>query len=137
MSRRKKNALFCLVSLISGCLLYILFRPTTYVGSMFAKVAFVDRIRQICLPYANGFCKFYLPDLLWGFSLGCGLLSLHSPGMKGVILCSACAFLFGTLWELLQHFKVFSGTGDIHDVIMYFFASAICIIINLKETKRE
>lgn len=58
-------------------------------------------------------------------------------GIKGIIICASVAFLCGCVWELLQYVGVLSRTGDIHDIIMYFLASAICIIINLKETREK
>lgn len=133
LSRTKKNCLFCLISLIIGCLLYILFRPNTYIGRIFTGFGCVDTVRQICSHYASDLFKFYLPDFLWAFSLGCGLISIQKPKIVGVVICSFCSFLCGFIWELLQYFHVISGTADIHDVIMYFLASAICIIINIKE----
>lgn len=134
MSKQKRNAFLCVAALLAGCLPYILFRPSTYIGGMLNSLKFVNTVRQLCSLYANNFLKYYLPDFMWAFSLGCGLVAIHSPQKKGIIICSVSAFLCGVTWELLQYFNVLSGTGDIHDVIMYFLASAICIIINLKET---
>ena len=137
MSKRKRNALLCLTALIIGGLLYILFRPGTYIGGVLDRLLPVSTIRQICSTYTGDLFKFYLPDFLWAFSLGCCFIAINDPKITGVILCSLLAFLCGTAWEILQYFKLIQGTGDIHDVIMYFLASAICIIMNLKETKEK
>lgn len=135
MSRKKQNALLCIAALILGCLLYILFRPSTYIGGTLDGLTYVHIVRQICSHYASNFSKYYFPDFLWAFSLGCGLIAIHNPQKSGVIICVLFAFLCGVAWELLQHFNVLNGTGDIHDVIMYLLAGAICIFINSKETK--
>lgn len=137
MSKRKRNILFSLTALIVGCLLYILFRKNTYIGGVFAGMENIDTIRQMCHLHVSDLYKFYLPDFLWGFALGCGLIAIYNPRIKGVIICASFSFLCGCVWELLQCLEVLSGTGDVYDVIMYLLASAICIIINLKETREE
>ena len=136
MSNRKLNVLSCLTALLVGGLLYILFRPGTYISSLFNRAPYIIKLRQICLPYASNASKFYTPDFLWAFALGCGLIAICAPKKRGILLCSLLAFLCGVAWELLQYMRVFSGTSDICDIIMYALASALCIIINLKEIKK-
>lgn len=137
MLNAKKNYLLCILSLIMGGLLYVLFRPNTYIGGIFTAFPCVNTIAQICAIYANDLLKFYLPDFLWGFSLGCGFIAINKPKFGGVVACSFCSFLCGFVWELLQYFHIIKGTGDILDIIMYFLASAVCIIINIKETTQK
>ena len=137
MQMRKKNISLCLSALSFGFLLYVLFRPNTYVGSLLNGWAYIDIIRQMSSFFASDLCKFYLPDFLWAFSLGCGLIAIYTPKTTGVVVCALCPFLCGLTWELLQHFALLSGTGDIVDIIMYFLASALCLIINLRESKKE
>ena len=137
MSKRKKNIRFSLAALVVGCFLYVFFRENTYVGNMFDIIEHIEKMRQMFSSQICDLCKFYLPDFLWGFSLSCGLIAIYVPGIKGVIICASVAFLCGCMWELLQCIGVLSGTGDIHDIIMYFLASALCIIINLKETREK
>ena len=137
MSKRKKNILFSLTALIVGCLLYVCLRKHTYIGSMVNGIGIVEKIREKYMLQVHNFYKFYLPDFLWGCSLGCGLIAIHDPGIKGVIICASFSFFCGLIWEILQYLKVLNGTGDIHDMIMYLLASAVCIIINLKETRRR
>ena len=136
MSFRKKNVLLSLAALAFGCLLYVIFRPHTYIGVAFGRWEWVNTIRQKCSIYASDLCKFYLPDFLWGFSLGCGLIAAHDPGKKGVVTGAVIAFACGVAWEFLQHLKVIDGTADIHDIIMYVLASVLCIFINLKEKRK-
>lgn len=137
MSKRKKNILFGLVALIAGCLLYILFRTNTYIGGMLDGMEDIATIRRMCVFEVSDLYKFYLPDFLWGFSLGCGLIAIYNPRVKGIIVCASFSFLCGCMWELLQYLGVLNGTGDVHDIIMYLLASAVCIIINLKETREK
>lgn len=137
MSQRKKNILLSIIALGVGFLLYVIFRPNTYIGGIVDNLGCTDTMRQICAVYANDLWKFYMPDFLWAFSLGCCLVAVYNPGTSGLFACSSVSFLCGSAWELLQHLNVASGTADIHDVIMYFLASAICILINLKEIVRK
>lgn len=137
MSKRKKNILFSLTALVIGCFIYVFLRESTYVGSIFDSVENIETVRQIFSTQTCNLYKFYLPDFLWGFSLSCGLIAIYDPSIKGIIICAGVAFFCGCMWELLQYIGVLSGTGDIHDIIMYFLASAICIIINLKETREK
>lgn len=132
MSNRMRNILFSLTALITGGILYILVRPNTYIGGMLE----IDKLRYWCSTYTIDLFKYYLPDFLWGVSLGCALIAIYVPARKGVIIGSSLSLLCGCVWELLQYLEVLSGTGDIHDVIMYILASTVCIIINLKETKK-
>lgn len=136
MSQRKKNVLLSIAALGFGCLLYVVFRPHTYIGVAFGCWEWVNTIRQICSVYASDLCKFYLPDFLWALSLGSGLIAAHDAGKKGVVTGAATAFGCGVVWELMQYLKVIGGTADIHDVIMYVLASVLCIIINLKEKRK-
>lgn len=137
MAQRKKNVLLGIIALGFGLLLYVVFRPNTYIGRTMDSLVCMDKVRLICAVYAKDLWKFYLPDFLWAFSLGCCLIAIYNPGARGLFACSAVSFLCGSVWELLQYLNVVSGTADIHDVIMYFLASAICILINLKEIVRE
>ena len=125
MAYRTKNVLLCLAALFLGGLLYVFFRPNTHIAGMFAFL----HLPRLC---ASDFFKFYLPDFLWALSLSCGFIAIYCPKKSGVLFCAVGAFLFGLVWELLQYIEAVSGTADIHDIIMYFFASAICITINLK-----
>lgn len=136
MSQRKKNVLLSIAALAFGCLLYVVFRPHTYIGVALGRWEWVNTIRQICSIYASDLCKFYLPDFLWGVSLGSGLIAAHDPGKKGVVTGAAIAFVCGVAWEFLQYLKVIDGTADMHDIIMYTLASVLCIFINLKEKRK-
>ena len=133
MSKRNANIWISFISLGFGFLLYVFCRPTTYIGSTLGGIPFIDTIQKICSLYAGNLFKFYLPDFLWAFALGCGLIAIYVPKRTGVIICAAVSFLCGALWEMLQSVHLLRGTGDILDVAMYFLASMLCIIINLKE----
>lgn len=137
MTNRIKNMMVSFAALLAGGLLYIWLRPNTYIGNILDGLLGIDLVRQIGMNHAGDFLKYYLPDFLWGSSLGCALIAVYDPRIRGVIICAGVSVLCGSLWEVLQYAQVIKGTGDIHDVIMYLLAGAMCIIINLKERRKE
>lgn len=137
LSKRKKNILYSVWAVSVGVLLYVLFRENTYITKLFDLIPVVSAIHQRFNVQVPDFFKYYLPDFLWGFALSCGLVSIHTPNRKGVVICAGMAFSFGILWEFLQSTGIVKGTADIHDVIMYFLASLTSIIINSKEMKEN
>lgn len=134
MSNRIKNIVCCLVSLMVGLMMYILFRPTSIIAKPFAQC---DWIAQLCTylhPYSGELMRFHIPDFLWAFSLSCGLQVVFVISKTVEILsCALTAFACGVIWEILQYAGVVSGTADWLDILMYFLAVFASILINLKE----
>lgn len=133
MSKRVLNGILCSITLLTGCVVYIIFRPTTFVALIFDNILTVDIARDNLSFLSCDFIKYYIPDLLWSFSLGCGLIAILNPKIKGVIYCCLVSLLYGCLWEILQYFQIVSGTFDIYDIVMYLLAAIIAVIINIKE----
>lgn len=136
MSKRSQNILLCAVALVVGAVIYILYRDNTYISRWFSYIAFVRSLRTMANGYASNFVGFYLPDLLWGFSLSCGIQAIYLPGRRGVFISATVAFICGVLWEVLQWTDLVSGTGDIWDILMYFAGSVLSTLINIKERKQ-
>jgi len=122
MSNRQKYLLISTVSLFFGGSCYILFRSDTYISQLFRLHAFSN------IPAFRFLC-FYLPDHLWGLSLSMGLMWVYEPESNGAILCAACSFLCGCIWELLQTIALIPGTGDLFDILMYLSASIFSILL--------
>lgn len=137
MSKRMTNALWGTAALISGFLLYILFREKSYIAELFTGSFAVISLRQLLLPYCGGFVRFYFGDFLWGVALGCYLRMLFPYGRLGTLICAAVSFAAGTVWELMQLLEVASGTADAIDVLMYFSASILLILINKRRETNE
>lgn len=125
-----------IAALSVGVLLYMLFRPETYIAKMLFRL----------IPLKNcygtdsfwGFvCGCYLPDFLWGFSLSCGLCALFPFKAENVIYCCFVAFLSGVIWETGQSLDVFDGTGDLFDVLVYLLAAYACKLLNTKGLNYE
>ncbi len=132
MSKRSFNGLLCILSLLSGFVLYVFFRPNTYISMLFDGNT-VDYLRGLLQPYSFDFLKYYFPDFLWGFALNLGFAAIFEPKGRDVIICVICALVCGTAWESLQYLGMVSGTGDVWDIAMYLVSSVITYIINKKE----
>lgn len=130
MSLRKKNIMLCIGTLVFGAVLYILFRSGSYVSRVASAFSWISTLQDLFRPVSCDLLRYYLPDLLWCLSLGCGLTAIY--GGEG-LLCPILAFCCGGVWEMLQALGVLSGTGDWLDVLMYLLGSAVCAQINLKE----
>ena len=137
MSKRGRNLVLAVISLVLGSLLYVLFRSNTHLAKLCSCIPTVATAQLFFAGVHIPFLTVYLVDFLWGLSLCCGLLAIHDPGVKGKIVCAVAAFIWGCLWEMMQWLSVVGGTGDWLDVCMYFLAAFVGIIINLKERKHE
>ena len=127
---KKRSALMCLSSLLLGCLLYILFRPNSYIGELFGRFGVVQAARRLTETLNCGFFRYYFPDYLWAFSLCFGLCAVQN--MLSVMQCALIAVLCGVLWEVGQCAGFWSGTGDAADIAMYVLAGCTVTIIQLR-----
>lgn len=133
MSKKRTNLILCISSLIVGGFLYIILRPTTYVAQIFNSITIINSIQNKLSILDLNFCKYYLPDYLWSFSLCCGLVSIFNPQKTGLLICATLTFMCGSTWELLQYANVLSGTFDFWDILMYLIAVVFTVLINIKE----
>lgn len=137
MKKRFVYFLLCAVSLVCGSILYIIFRPDSYVAIYVRNVV---PILQTVFENINGtdvdFFKYYFPDFLWAFSFNCGLnVIFHEP--KKAIINGIVVSLVGILWELAQKTGIVSGTGDIIDVLMYILAVVVLFLPNVILYKKQ
>ena len=128
MSNRCYNILLCGASLTAGAIIYVLFRENTYIAIFFDRWSVLRLIQAWVGGRTWGGFQYYLPDLLWGFSLSCGMVAIWGPDCSPM-WCSTGVF-FGCIWELMQRFCIVSGTADWTDILMYLIGSGLCFIIN-------
>lgn len=133
MTKQIRNILLCGISLFLGGILYVLFRENTYIFQIAEKIPFVHILRVWLNPIRCDFLSYYLPDLIWAFSLASGLQTVFPADVRDSLLCGIFAFLCGAVWEVLQFCHIISGTGDLLDIALYFCGSALSTILNLKE----
>ena len=133
MSKKTVNVLSTAVSLLTGCAIYVVFSPKTYISKLIRKYI---SIKETVIPSEWVFVRYYLTDYLWALAFACCLNILLGFDRKQVIFSAAVSVVFGVIWELLQKLNIVGGTGDILDVFMYLLAGITAIIINIKEKKQ-
>lgn len=124
-------------ALLFGLVIYILFRPKSYITKFINVIISIEPIVIDCNNAAVSFLSFYFADFLWCYSLSFGLCAIFNPSCRGVLRCCVIAFACGVLWEFGQKIDLFGGTADILDVLMYLLAALMCYIINTKEKQYE
>lgn len=132
MAARTKNCLLSVSAILIGGVLYILFRPHTYIANIFERYFYITEIRAWLQPISCEFVRFYLGDFLWMFALCCGLYAIFPPEENWSVVCVAIATACGIAWEVLQWIGVTTGTGDWMDILMYVLACIAANIINRK-----
>ena len=138
---RFANILFSLIALLSGLLIYLTFRDNTYIHSFlpdyiseFFYIEDSEQKNSIILD----FIKYYFADFLWGISFSSALIAvIYSYEVKLIVIYSAISFFIGLIFEFCQHSGFIGGTFDYADICMYFAASVLVAVINIKIIKRS
>lgn len=117
------------MALLLGLLIYLLFRPNTYISKFLLHFFPLD-IPKAFSKMEYAFLKFYLVDYLWAFSLACWLrcVLVEESGKICIVIVS----LTGILYEIAQFFGIVSGTGDILDCFLYVLAGFTVSALNKK-----
>ena len=108
------------VALLLGLVIYLLFRPNTYISRFILKFLPLD-LSEILTMINTPFFKFYMGDYLWAFSLSCWLRFIFNDRSKNALSVAIVA-IAGALYEMMQYFGIISGTGDILDCLLYLLA---------------
>ena len=142
---KKQIILGCLFSILSGGLIYVLFRQDSLkMFSWFESVNLsnsISEMRLFTLPlsiYLPDWFLYSLPDGLWLFSYVSFLLVvwgnvISKHNIHWVLLVPLIA-IFSELGQLI---KVIPGTFDVVDLCSYFLGAVLPILIfaNLKTNK--
>ena len=124
-----------IVSLLTGFIIYLLFRENTYISRFIDNFVDLSAVRKCCKPLESDFLKYYFPDYLWALSLTSALHMIFSPKKSESWFCSLTTLLLGCAYELLQFFNLISGTGDFVDVLLYLFGGFTINAIAIKKEK--
>ncbi len=107
-------ALFVAVPLITGFLYYIFNTPDTYISQavygIFGKPDIIRTEENIIL-------KGYLCDVCWATALESSIILILPKSKKFFIASVIISAVISTAFELLQFFKIISGTFDMLDII--------------------
>lgn len=137
---KKHDALFArlgVCSLVSGLILYLLFRENTYIARIVTLVVPLQFLREKLHFIKCEFLQFYFPDYLWAFSLSCWLHIVLNVRRHCTWCCTMIVLCFGAVYELFQYLSLIEGTGDVVDVLLYLLAGLSVNIIYLKKEKKN
>ena len=111
--RKKKSIMYILVALLIGVLIYVLFRPPLQrsVAFQYRNHAIVD-LTWLPTPISI-FVLYHLADILWALAFAETVYVIKGSHTLGALI----ALVSTALFETMQYFGVFAGTGDIWDVI--------------------
>ena len=137
MSKRSVNLISGSACLLTGGMLYVLFRPNTIVAKLFSGFPFVKNLQIWFASVSCDLFRYYFTDFLWGYSLTCGLSAILSDSCRNAFISGICGFLCGVIWELLQFAGIVPGTGDFWDIGLYFCGSALSVILNIRREQNE
>lgn len=130
INKRQKFIILGVTSLLVGLLVYVIFRPNTYVSKL------IFSIINTPFEYANisgcRVVRFYIGDYLWAFSLSCWLHAIYLPRGSESVFCTVIVCAVGLGYEVLQFFGAVSGTGDVIDFLMYLLAGLTANILNIQ-----
>lgn len=130
MCKQNQNILLSVSTLCLGGILYVFLREESWIARQVPVNTFLTDIRRCLAGRSLGFFRYYVPDFLWGLSLGCALVAVCKPDKEKIWTYGLISFGCGCVWELFQLTGVIHGTGDVWDVVMYFLAAVFCIIFN-------
>ena len=130
-----------IIPIVLGTLLYICFRPDTYISKMiciFFGAKWQLKWLLDFMPYwMQGIVCNYLCDMLWAYAYVFSVtfvLGFESAGMFSIfILCS----IFEILIEIFQKNGVIFGTFDILDIVLEVCVTAIGVALIKKHIRRN
>ena len=128
---------FCTVNaicaLFAGAILYLLFRPNIVFLYWLHNSA---QLSQFSFT-GDTVVRYFFPDYLWCYALCFSLFRLHLPATGKAVLISISAFVFGTVWEIMQWVNCVPGTGDILDCVAYGAGALTALCIYLLNKRRK
>ncbi len=113
-----------------ACLIYLFYRQDIIIEryekwfSLFGELRSLTYIETGSTWYWS-FIKYYLPDMLWAYSLGCSAFY----GYRNRIVKIVVPILFGTTIEICQYIGLLFGTGDVLDIIIEIIGAALAFFV--------
>ena len=122
-------------SLLTGGFFYLVYKEGSYITNFIQEYFSFQRLRIFMKPLENNIFKYYLPDYLWGLSLGCILTVILTTYKSSHIISGIVAFISGLMFELMQYLNFIGGTFDFIDISLYFLSGLTVILLNKKGVK--
>ena len=118
--------IICIVLLLMGLLLYLLFNQDAYISKTIYEVVPIPTIAGKSL--AISIFRSFGADLLWSIALVLAIQVALGLKKKQIWLLMLCSLL-GVAYELMQFLGIANGTADILDVLIYIAGSFIGVSI--------
>lgn len=123
------------ISLFLGCLIYFFFRHDIILSNLEESFEIFSTIRQLLYIETDNtwfwsLLKFYIPDLLWAYSLAfCGYIGFRKHTATILLPLISCTFI-----ETAQQLNIMHGTADVLDIAIEVLGILLAIIvINLSD----
>ena len=133
-----KRIILAIVSLVLGCLIYLLFRQDILAIYWFGNPKLIEPLR-INIGYDGGlltYCLLYcLSDALWYFAL---LVLQFLFYDKNIVLSKVLLYITIALpfiLEALQYFHIICGTFDILDIL--FYLTTLLIVLKIEHHEKN
>lgn len=130
----KRNNLFyilnVLIPLIMGSLIYVFYSPDTYFVKALNNFININVFEPNVI---TNILKNYFCDFCWCYSLAFAISYIYKESIS-IIVTIIVPISVGIGLELLQFFKIISGTYDLLDIFSELLACIICYLI-LKNKK--
>ena len=121
--------------LVLGFIIYLGFRPDTYVSSYFCIITGWTPVLwysdSSVFQWVFVFLRNYSCDILWAYSLPIALWIFHNHTYSSLFLIGIESIAFEILIEFLQYKTIISGTFDLWDIILEGTGSIAAILMVL------
>lgn len=118
-----------------ACLIYLFYRQDIIIEQYEEWFPLFGKLRLLTYTETGSnwywlFIKYYFPDMLWAYSLGCSTYYGYRNRAIKILL----PILLGTTIEVCQYIGVLFGTGDILDIIIEIIGSyTACVVCEICE----
>ena len=115
-----------------ACLIYLFYRQDIIIERYEGWFSLFGELRKMTYTETESvwywsFIKYYLPDMLWAYSLGCSTYY----GYRNRTVKFLLPILLGTAIEVCQYIGVLFGTGDVLDIIVETIGVCIAYLVCL------
>ena len=141
---KRRRRVFWLVNtllpLLFGLFIYILYRPDTYISSVFLRILNTSGIPSEQLSARSAFLRFYLCDILWAYALTFTISFLLGQLKKELFLTAAICVAFEGMIEFMQKWQIIRGTFDwidlLSEALATMFAISMIIYFTIKQRRK-
>jgi len=115
----KRTAFYLLnivVPLASGLIIYLSFRPESYLSSFAESAGISIQLNSFKPGILYLFIKNYFSDILWAYSLTFAVAFVLGYSRRNLVLTVIICLLFSAVLESFQRLGIFNGTFDVLDI---------------------